>query len=333
MKSSDKEPARQILDLILDAVKAGTIQGIYNRVSPGEDGRIRTVESPSGTETGRPNSSDTFLEKSTNLLNLPKKVAKLDPLYDVRSCIIADPGEVLIEADYASAERRLLSYLADERRAIEQIEAGINTYKWFGNELYGCGLVSKDDPRYHLFKTICLSADRGVEWRTLMQETNKDTDLTGVSISAPDSKKAINLFHGLYPAYRRYFRKIEDEIRKTGQTTNICGRVRQFFGRRDSAQAWHSIVKEAVSFQAQAVADLVSAALVRIYTKYQPRYLHIHLHTYDGILLSAKKGDVAKVCRLVKAEMERPVKVGAHEIVLPVEISVGQSWGMLTEHS
>jgi DNA polymerase I-like protein with 3'-5' exonuclease and polymerase domains len=104
MKSSDKETAREILTLLLDAQKAGTVRSTFKRLAPGEDGRIRTVLSPGGTETGRLSAGTSFLEKSTNLQNLPKKVAKLDPLYNVRAIIVADPGRIFWAADYSSAE-------------------------------------------------------------------------------------------------------------------------------------------------------------------------------------------------------------------------------------
>jgi len=336
LKQTDKEVAREILTLLLDAQKAGTVRSTFKRLAPGEDGRIRTVLSPGGTETGRLSSGTSFLDKSTNLQNLAKKVAKLDPLYNVRAIIIADPGRIFWAADYSSAERVLLAYIARERRVIKQIEAGINTYKWFAGKLFDMSdweSMTKDDPRYHTCKTIALAADRGVGWKTLMNTTNKDSDLTGVSFTAKEAKRGIQLFHSLYPGYKRYFAEVEDQLRATSELVNICGRKRIFFARRRSRAEWESLVKEGVSFQAQAVGDVINSRLRAIYTEYDPDPLRILLQIHDEILGDCPKDRLTymKVARLVKRVMEQPIDIFGKEVVIPAEVSVGKNWANMRQ--
>ena len=336
MKQSDKDTAREVLTLLLDAQKAGTVRSTFKRLAPGEDGRIRTVLSPGGTETGRLSSGTSFLDKSTNLQNLAKKVAKLDPLYIVRAIIVSDPGRILWAADYSAAERVLLAYIARERRVIKQIEAGINTYKWFAGHLFDMPdweSLPKDDPRYHASKTISLAADRGVGWKTLMTNTNKDTDLTGLSFTAKEAKRGINLFHSLYPGYRRYFAEVEDELRQTSELVNICGRKRIFFARRRSRSDWESLVKEGVSFQAQAIGDIINARLRQIHEKYDPDPLRLLLQIHDEILGDCAKDKFTymKVARIVKKVMEQPIDIFGKEVVIPAEVSVGYNWAEMEQ--
>ncbi len=99
MKAELKPIARQIILDLLKASKTQSMVEIYERVAPGADGRIRTSLSPVATITGRFGSSATFLETSTNLQNIPKKIAKLNPLYDVRTVMVPDPGYILLEGD------------------------------------------------------------------------------------------------------------------------------------------------------------------------------------------------------------------------------------------
>ena len=323
--------ANEIILGLLEAAKLSTIEGKYKGLAPGTDGRIRTVLSPSGTETGRLSSSTTFLEPSTNLQNQPKKTAKLNPLYDTRAVLIADEGRILLEADYSSAERRLLAYLANERSAIRMIEEGVNAYKWFCGQLYEIEDWKnidkhKDLSIYHVGKTCILALDRGVGWKKLQMTINGDVELTGATITAKKAKAACELFHQNFPGYRRYFKEVESEIRDRGFLVNCCGRRRDFMGRRGNQAAWDSLVREGVSFLAQAVGDIINDRICRIYRKYDPEQLHLLLQIHDAILFDSSRENAAKACRLVKSEMERPIQVGKHSIVIPAEFSKGQRW-------
>ena len=316
---------REILMLMLATTKYRTMRSQYQRIRPSpKDGRIRTILSPAGTETGRFGSKGGFLEESTNLQNLPKKTAVADPLYNVRSCIQSDKGRLLCEVDYSSAERRLLAYLARESVAISQIEEGTNSYKWFGGQLFGLTdweSMSKKDPLYHIAKTAVLGLDRGVSWNRLMEAVNKDADITGASITAKEAKRAVNLFHEIYPGYRKYFSKIEEEILRTGALTNICGRRRDFFGRKGKAGI-ASVVREGVSFMAQAIGDVINAAMIRVYEQADPDLLRLLLQVHDALLFDFAPEDMDEAIKLVVSEMEKPIKLpGGREIVIPAEAS------------
>src|SRR5512142_1040084 len=125
MKRENKEAAIALLKGMLAQSKDDTIRSIYERIAPGADGCIRTVQSPAGTETGRFSHSETFLERSTNLANLPNKTASGDELYRVRDVLVPHPGRLLWKADYSQSDARWCAWTAQDRRAIEQYETGV----------------------------------------------------------------------------------------------------------------------------------------------------------------------------------------------------------------
>ena len=267
---------------------------IFERLKPADDGKIRTVLSPGATNTGRFGSGTSFLEASTNLQNIPKKAAKRNPLYDVRGVMTPSPGKVLVEGDLSSAERRLLAYLAGESTAIKQIVAGVNAYKWFAGRLFNISdweNIAKSSAMYHIGKTSVLSLDRGVSWKTLKDSINGDADLTGASITAKQSKEAVALFHNVYPGYQKYFTRVGDAIRKHGFLVNIHGRKRHFFNRVRSESEWSATVREGVSFQAQAIGDVLNARLAEIYEKFDPHLLQLLLQIHDAILWETDPSD------------------------------------------
>lgn len=333
-----QDDGRKILMLMLATTKYKTMRSQYQRIRPSpKDGRIRTILSPAGTETGRFGSKGGFLEESTNLQNLPKKTAVADPCFNVRGCILADRSRMLCEVDYSSAERRLLAYLASETVAIAQIESEINSYKWFGGQLFGLTdweSMSKKDPLYHIAKTSVLGLDRGVSWGRLMEAVNKDADITGASITAKESKRAAGLFHEIYPGYRKYFDKIEEEILRTGCLTNICDRRRDFFGRKGKSGI-AAVTREGVSFMAQAIGDIINAAMVRIYNSSDPDLLRLLLQGHDALLFDCAPEDMDRAIKLVVTEMERPIKLpGGRKIVIPAEASWTHSnWAEMRDYN
>jgi DNA polymerase-1 len=336
LKKDEKDEARALLEALIAQGKLATTASIYRRIKPGPDGCIRTVLNPGGTETGRLSSSDTFLEPSTNLQNLNKKVAKEGALFNVRQCLIPRPTTALCEADYSAAERRLLAYIAEEPEAIRQIEQGINTYKWFAGKLFGINdydSISKDTAEYFIGKMAVLALDRGVRPKTLQAQVNASSHLTGAILSSADSSKAYALFHQVFPGYAMYYQRLEQSLRRHNYvTTNICGRTRQFFARRNTASGVESIVREAVSFQAQAVGDIINQALVRIYSQYDPDLLRILLQVHDAIIWECDEEQVVDTGRLVKQEMERPIQVGSRDIIIPVELSYSTtSWADMVD--
>jgi len=324
-----KDEGQDILRLLLTTAKFNNMRTQFERIRPSpKDGRIRTVLAPM-TETGRFTSRESFLEESTNLQNLPKKTAVADPRFDVRACILADgrsktSPRVLCEVDFASAERRLLAYLANESLSIRQLETGINSYKWFGGQLFGIDdweNMDKKSPIYHISKTVVLAKDRGVSWKRLQESVNKDADITGASITAKQAKDADRLFDDVYPGYRKYFEKIEAEILRTGCLTNICGRRRDFFGRKGKA-GLAAVTREGVSFMAQAIGDVINAAMVRIYRQADPKLLRLLLQVHDALLFDCAPEDMDEAFKLVIGEMEKPIKLPAgREIVIPAEAS------------
>jgi len=319
-----KEYGKEILQLLLTTAKFNNMQTQFERIRPSsKDGRIRTVLAPM-TETGRFTSKESFIEESTNLQNLPKKTAVADPRFDVRRCILADRSRMLCEVDFASAERHLLAYLASETVAISQIESGINSYKWFAGQLFGIDTwkrMDKKSPIYHIAKTAVLALDRGVSWKRLQESVNKDADITGASITAAEAKRAEKLFHDVYPGYRKYSNKIEAEILNTGCLTNICGRRRDFFGRKGKSGI-AAVTREGVSFMAQVIGDVINAAMVRIYRKADPDLLHLLLQVHDALLFDCAPEDMDEAIKLVVGEMEQPIQLpGGREIVIPAEAS------------
>ena len=105
--------------LILDwrgmmKLKGTYIDALPQLVNP-ETGRVHTSFNQAVAATGRLSSSD------PNLQNIP---IRTELGREIRRAFIADPGHVLISADYSQIELRVLAHLADEETLIDAFKRG-----------------------------------------------------------------------------------------------------------------------------------------------------------------------------------------------------------------
>ena len=331
VKVSDKPLALDLIKGLLFLAKSETFRRTYARLAPGEDGRIRTVHGIAATDTGRYNSSDTFLENSTNLQNISKKYAILDPLFDLKQLFLPDPGYVIGEADLSQAEARVAAWMAQDPLAIDQYERGVDRYKFLA------AAVFHDEPEAHAKVTKAqrqvgkmgqLALQYGVSWKTFMEQANSDADLTGVTIDARTAKAVEAVFHALYPGYPQWWGVVEDRVLTAGYLTNPYGRRRDFFGRADSESARAALRRAAVAFLPQStIADHTNDGLCKIYEELDPHLVRIHLQVHDAIVFQCKPQDAHKAAKEVKKILERPLEINGRTLLVPAEVSVStKNW-------
>lgn len=329
MRTADKPAAKAILTALLSKAKAGTVKGIYKRLEPDEHEILRYVLNPAGTDTGRLACADTFLEPSTNLQNLPNKVAALDPLYRVRDVIFAPQGRLLGEIDGSQAEARVGAYMSQDPLAMWQYENGIDRYRALASELYAKKPEDVTKMERQVGKMGQLAFQFCVQWKTFLDQVNADADITGVSIDAKMARRCEDAFHAMHPRYKPWWEEILGAVLKDGYLVNPFGRKRYFFGRRDSQSAIEQLKRSAVAFMPQStIADLVNDSIVRIYERHDPSLLWIHLQVHDALLFSCEQRNWFKASRAVKeAFEERTLLIHGREIVIPAEVELSKtSW-------
>jgi len=244
MKSADKPIAREFITNLLKYIKTNTIRTKqYARVEGYTDGRIRTQQQPVGTETGRLNSrgqtkgKEWWPEKLTNLQNItnPNKYPKLDPIYNVRQIIIPDPGHVFVAADLGKAELfAYLAYAGDEEK-IDKLHAGVDIHT---ETAAGILEVAESEVSYEQRaihgKFANFSLGYGGGWQMFMGKVNKDSDLTGLSVSAADSKRIVDGWRDINPLVVKWWSRVLDEVRQKGYLINAYGRKRIFLNHNSS---------------------------------------------------------------------------------------------------
>lgn len=315
-----KEQQRQIVTLMLTTAKLETMRRLYERLAPGPDGRLRTSLSPVGTDTGRLSSSETFLEVSTNLQNLPKKTAKLEPLYDARRCMVPSEGMVFVEADYSQIEARLTSGFARDLPTLDAFASGADVHKRTAAGIFGVAESAVTPEQRILGKFARHALNYGMGWQKFMEEINTDSDLTGVTITAAKAKEICDGYRRLSPALVRWWGEVFQTVQREGVLVTPFGRKRIFFDRSEA------IRNAAIAFLPQSTAaDLVNRAIVRC----RSAGLVVLLQIHDAILIEAPKATWREAAAKLKAIMTaETIRIGGIDLAIPVDVSASSdSWG------
>jgi DNA polymerase-1 len=132
---------------------------------------------------------------------------------DVRGCLIADPGDVLVSADYAQIEFRVAAVVTGDDVLRRAILDGADIHADVAASLFGPGFTAE---QRNLAKRAGFGRMYGGGVNALVQQTGADETLARAAIAA---------FDATYPGVARFARKVARVVDQ-GQTTitTITGR-------------------------------------------------------------------------------------------------------------
>lgn len=221
----------------------------------------------------------------------------------IRRAILPDVGYVMIAADYAQVEMRVIAALAGERAMIEAISRGVDIHDFAAMRMFGSGFTKA---QRKLAKRVGFAKVYGGGVVNLARDTGLPLAVVRAAIDAYDQA---------FPGIARYSRALERSARSSGME------VVTPWGRRLPLDASRSYA--ATNYMVQSSArDLLAAATVRAYNAGLIDYVLLLIH--DEILGQALPQDAQEV-------VEELGRIMATEFYgLPIEVDTqvyGSSWG------
>lgn len=125
------ELVRSVLDFRHHDTVLGTFLGPYRELVERGDGRARPTVYTLGTDTGRMSCV------RPNMQQLPRAGG-------VRACITADPGNMLISADFSSVEVRVMAALSQDPNLIRVLSEGADLHAIVAAQAFGPGWTKMD---------------------------------------------------------------------------------------------------------------------------------------------------------------------------------------------
>ena len=276
-----------------------------------ETGRVHTSYSLSGAQTGRLSSTD------PNLQNIP---IRTEIGRRIRDAFVAEPGYVLLAADYSQIELRLAAHMADVPQLKQAFSEGADIHNLTAQELFG--EVNRDTRASA--KTINFAILYGISrW-----------GLAGrLSITADEAQAMIDRYFERFPGIRDYIHETLTRARETGFTTTLFGRKTHFPSLKSKVQhERQGAERAAVNAPIQGTsADIIKRAMVRMCPALEAEGLgstRMLMQVHDELVFEVPEGDAARASEVIRGVMagaaEPAVKLS---VPLGVDIGTGANWG------
>jgi DNA polymerase-1 len=276
--------------------------------------RVHTSFNQAVAATGRLSSSD------PNLQNIP---IRTDLGREIRRAFIADPGSVLISADYSQIELRVLAHLAGEEALIDAFRRGEDIHDRTALKVFGANSGLDKHELRRRAKIINYALLYGKTAFTLARD---------IGVTPPVAQEFIDAYFGGFPRVRTFIDATIEKARSTGFVETMFGRRRMVPELNSrNAQIRQGAERMTVNFPIQgSAADILKRAMLRVHqllasdspaTEMQRARMILTVH--DELLIESPEASAEAVAERVKAAME-----GAAELAVPitVDVGIGPNW-------
>lgn len=291
-------------------LKSTYTEALQAQINP-NTGRVHTSYSLTGAQTGRLSSTD------PNLQNIP---IRTEAGRQIRDAFVAEPGNVILAADYSQIELRLAAHMADVPALREAFIAGEDIHATTARELFG--EVNRDTRGRA--KTINFAILYGISRWGLASRLEIDAD---------EAQAMINRYFERFPGISVYINETLEKARAKGFTETLFGRKTWFPQITNSVQhVRQGAERAAINAPIQGTsADIIKRAMVRMNPALAEAGLSsvkMLLQVHDELVFELPEGDV----EAAKPVIERVMASAAEPLVLlsvplGVEIGTGPSWG------
>jgi len=297
----------------MQKLKSTYIDALPGLVNP-KTGRVHTSFNQAVAATGRLSSSD------PNLQNIPVRTALGR---EIRRAFIADPGCVLISADYSQIELRVLAHLSGDEALIDAFRRGEDIHDRTALAIFGpdSGLERKE------MRTRAKMVNYALLYGKTAFTLSKDIGVTQQAAQA-----FIDAYFAGFPAVRAFIDRTLEDGRATGMVKTLAGRRRpvpELTSR--NGQVRIAIERVAVNMPIQGTAaDILKRAMIDVHAALEARPLapgarraRMILTVHDELLFEVPRDEADEIVALVRTSME-----GAADLAVPltVDVGIGENW-------
>lgn len=280
-------------------------------------GRLHTDFRQTVTATGRLSS------KNPNLQNIP---IRTELGREVRKAFVADPGYVLIAADYSQIELRIAASIANDKKMIEVFKRGEDIHTSTAAEIW------ETDPKKVTFEQR--RAAKAINFG-ILYGMGSTALAASTGIKRSEAKEFI-------AKYLRVFRGLHNYMEDAKKLVKRRGWVETMFGRRRYLPEIHSGIpflraeaeRMAINMPVQGTqADLIKLAMAELHERIAKDYgcepnakVKMLLQVHDELIFEVKKPLAVEVSKWISKTMAGAVKL---KVPIDVNVKMGQSWGEL----
>ncbi|MGC6329089.1 DNA polymerase I [Rhizorhabdus sp. FW153] len=294
----------------LTKLKSTYTDALQEQINP-ETGRVHTCFSMAVAQTGRLSSTD------PNLQNIP---IRTEIGRRIRDAFVAEPGKVILSADYSQIELRLAAHMADVPALKDAFARGDDIHSLTAQEVFG--EVNRDTRARA--KTINFSILYGISsW-----------GLAGrLEVSRDEAQGMIDRYFARFPGINHYIASTLSQVREQGFVSTLFGRKTHLPGIRSAKQGERqSAERQAINAPIQGTsADIIKRAMVRMNPALAAAGLsdvRMLLQVHDELVFELSPDQVEPASAVIREVMAKAAEPLVElSVPLGVEIGTGTSWG------
>lgn len=302
----------EIAERILEYRQYQKLKSTYLDILPdvvGEDGRIHSTFHQTVTATGRLSSSE------PNLQNIPVRgdLGKM-----IRKIFRAEPGCLLLSADYSQIELRVLAHVSGDPSLIDAFRRKEDIHRRTASEIFGVPLEDVTPELRSRAKAVNFGVVYGISDYGLAKQTG---------VSREEARHFIDAYFRRYPMVKKYMDEAIEKARRDGYVTTIFGRRRPIPDINAKNRAARGFAERtAINTPIQgSAADIIKLAMVRIFNRLRKEGLKskMILQVHDELIFEIPPDERDVMEKMVREEMENVKELS---VPLEVDIGVGQTW-------
>jgi DNA polymerase-1 len=306
--------AHPVIRFVLEYRQLAKLKSTYTDalpllVNPGT-GRLHTSFNQAGTTTGRLSSS------RPNLQNLP---IRGETGSKIRQAIIAQPGWLLLSADYSQIDLRALAHISQDAELIATFQRDEDVHTHTASEVFGVPDSEVTTKMRRAAKTINFGVIYGMSGYGLQQAT----DLT-----REEAELFISTYFTRYPGVKNYIENTKRQASALGYVQTVLGR-RRYIPEIHSTNrlARESAERMAINMPVQGTsADIIKIAMVNLHREMVKRGLKtmLTLQVHDELVFEVPPDEMDILKQIVQEIMPAAMKLS---VPLKIDIKAGPNWG------
>ncbi|HEV8317353.1 MAG TPA: DNA polymerase I [Vicinamibacterales bacterium] len=292
----------------LHKLKSTYIDALPVLIHP-DTGRVHTCFNQAVAATGRLSSSD------PNLQNIP---IRTELGREIRRAFVADPGHVLISADYSQIELRVLAHMSGDETLIEAFRTGADIHDRTAMKVFG--------PNSGLGKHELRRRAKIVNYALLYGKT-AFTLAKDINVTKDAAQEFIDAYFAGFPRVRAFIDRILEQGRETGVVKTLFGRRRlvpNLTSRNFQIRA--QAERETVNMPIQGTAaDILKLAMIDLHRELPARGLQARmiLTVHDELLFECSAAEAEVAAETIRERMQA---AAALAVPLTVDIGIAENW-------
>ncbi|MBK5110869.1 MAG: DNA polymerase I [Thermoleophilia bacterium] len=287
----------------LSKLKNTYLDPLPKEIDP-ETGRVHTTFIQVAAPTGRLSSIQ------PNLQSIPIRTDVGRPL---RGCFVAEPGNLLVSADYSQVELRVLAHMADEPVLKGFFEAGEDVHAATAAQVFGIDPAEVDSSQRSKAKMVNFGIVYGLTGFGLADRLN---------IPRAEGDEFVKTYLERFPAVSAFRERVVEQATADGYVTTLLGRRRPL-PELNSSQANTKRQGERLAINTViqgTAADIIKIAMIRCHEALPEAGLssRLVLQIHDELLFEGPESEADQVIEIARREM-----CAAYTLEPPLEVEAG----------